>query len=295
MIFLSVGGCLLDSRLTKLFLRIALSMACYRSYRDSGSQQLAMAINPHAGGPVVPDLAFSLPLTHYPLKVKADDNRVQVGVSPIAYAHSHLWPIQDSAKYEQYMVQLGSFVSSLLRGEISVTLFSSSNPDEQIFKDLRNHLDPALEKEELGRLSSRYVESLQDLIVFLHSVDFVVASRLHGLLLSLLSGNPSLAISYDRKVRTLMNDLDQAAYCLEISSLCSETLLETFSRLQENAHIIPQKLQTILANYNRLLENQYTLVAQIISHELNSPRQVPTSQSIKDRSYGDGSEVDRLS
>ena len=59
-IFLSVGGCRTDSWLTKLFLRIALSLACYRSYRDEGSRQLARAITPAADGSVVPDLAFSL-------------------------------------------------------------------------------------------------------------------------------------------------------------------------------------------------------------------------------------------
>ncbi len=37
-IFLSVGGCRTDLWLTKLFLRIALSLACYRSYRDEGSR-----------------------------------------------------------------------------------------------------------------------------------------------------------------------------------------------------------------------------------------------------------------
>ncbi len=33
---LSVGACRIGSRLTKLFLGTALSLACYRSYRDAG-------------------------------------------------------------------------------------------------------------------------------------------------------------------------------------------------------------------------------------------------------------------
>src|SRR5208282_6837190 len=54
-VFLSVGASLMDSLLTKLFLRVALSLACYRSYRDHESRQLALTIDPRADGPVIPD------------------------------------------------------------------------------------------------------------------------------------------------------------------------------------------------------------------------------------------------
>ena len=81
-VFLSVGGCRAESRFTKLFLRIALSLACYRSYRDEGSRQLALAITPSADGPVVPDLAFSLPVTRQPLHGRFELSRIAGGCEP---------------------------------------------------------------------------------------------------------------------------------------------------------------------------------------------------------------------
>ena len=81
-IFLSVGGCRAELRLTRVFLRIALSLACYRSYRDEGSRQLALAITPSADGPVVPDLAFSLPVTRQPFRARFELSRIAGGCEP---------------------------------------------------------------------------------------------------------------------------------------------------------------------------------------------------------------------
>ncbi|HZV60774.1 MAG TPA: polysaccharide pyruvyl transferase family protein [Candidatus Eremiobacteraceae bacterium] len=264
-VFLSVGGCRTTSRLTRSFLRVALSTACYRSYRDQGSQDIALAICPRATGPVVPDLAFSLPLNGVSPAESPDRAHLHVGVSPIAYGHPFLWPTRDPENYKRYMEQLGAFISFLVRQSISVTVFSSGNPDEQIFPELWNYLDPALAKEELQRITVSNVNSLSGLLQTLQSFDFVVASRLHGLLLSFLSNKPSIAISYDRKVQCLMNDLDQAAYCVDIRSIRSDDLRVLFAILQKNALLIPGKLRAIRANYNELLEAQYQTVGRIMS------------------------------
>jgi polysaccharide pyruvyl transferase WcaK-like protein len=92
-----------------------------------------------------------------------------------------------------------------------------------------------------------------------------VASRLHGLLLSVLAGKPSLAISYDRKVQSLMEDMDQAPYCLDIRSFTSSELLDAFHDLQTKTDLISQKLADIRHRYEMLLENQYRMVAEHIS------------------------------
>ena len=241
-IFLSVGGCRADLWLTKLFLRIALSLARYRSYRDEGSRQLARSITPTADGPVVPDLAFSLSLIAQPSMATSGSVAVHVGVSPIAYARTGMWPTEDAAQYERYMAELALFVGALLKRGIFVTLFSSSSPDDQLFDDLRIRIHPNLETEARARLLVGNVTSVQDLLVLLHSLDFVVASRLHGLILSFLVGKPCIALSYDRKVETLMTDVGLKAYCLDIRLFTNEDLLATFLALQTNGPLIKSKL-----------------------------------------------------
>jgi polysaccharide pyruvyl transferase WcaK-like protein len=95
--------------------------------------------------------------------------------------------------------------------------------------------------------------------------------------LSFLSGKPSIAISYDRKVQALMNDLDQVAYCLDIRSIRSEDLRTVFASLRLNEHLITGKLQVVRARYNQLLEEQYQIVGRIMSRGLR--KIVPVNDS----------------
>ena len=274
--FLSVGGCRINALATKQFLRVALSLARYRSYRDQGSRELALGISRHADGPVVPDLAFGFPFIRQELVSGIKDKRLRVGLSPIAFARPGLWPTEHAVENERYMAELASFVASLLHRGISVTIFSSSTPDEQIFQELRDRIGFEIDNKELAQLSSRDVTTVRKLIRLLQSVDFVVASRLHGLLLSFLCGKPSIAISYDRKVKCLMEDLEQADYCLDIRSFTRDQLLNAFLDLQANAHLIPVKLDSIRQRYDQLLENQYRQVVQPL---LRRSDWVPQSQS----------------
>jgi polysaccharide pyruvyl transferase WcaK-like protein len=197
-VFLSVGGGRTDLRFTKLFLTIALSLACYRSYRDEGSQQLARAITPTADGPVVPDLAFSLSPIAQPSVAATNSAALRVGVSPIAYARPGMWPTEDPVQYERYMTELASFVGALLRRGIFVTLFSSSSPDDQLFDDLRARIEPNLDTEARARLLFGNVTSVQDLLVLLHSwtlsspAVFMVSFSFHA-------GKPSIALSMTAK------------------------------------------------------------------------------------------------
>jgi polysaccharide pyruvyl transferase WcaK-like protein len=261
-IFLSVGGCRTDLRFTRLFLRIALSLACYRSYRDEGSRQLACSITPAADGAVIPDLAFSLSCIALSSTATTDSTGLRVGVSPIAYARPGMWPTEDPAQYERYMTELASFVAALLRRGIVVSLFSSSSPDDQTFDDLRTRVDPCLASEARARLLFGNVTTVPGLLALLHSLDFVVASRLHGLILSFLAGKPSIALSYDRKVETLMTDVGLKTYCLDIRSFTNENLLATFLRLHADAAPVKSKLTATCCHYDQLLQNQYRLVTE---------------------------------
>jgi polysaccharide pyruvyl transferase WcaK-like protein len=292
--FLSVGGCRIESQISRQFVKVALSLAFYRSYRDEGSRQIALGISRNADGPIVPDLAFSLPLSRNQPVIESGRKPTRVGVSPIAFARPGLWPTERISIYRRYLTELSAFVASLLQSGMSVILFSSSTPDDQIFQDLRDRVSSQVENEDLVRLSSRDVATVAELVEFLRSVDLVVASRLHGLLLSFLTGKPSLAISYDRKVQRLMEDLDQARYCLDIGSFTCRELLDAFLDLQTKADLISKKVADIRHRYEMLLENQYRLVAEHLSpglyglHPLCSPVASPAP------AHGSDSDADRL-
>ena len=260
-IFLSVGGCRAELRLTRLFLRIALSFACYRSYRDEGSRQLALAIARSADGPVVPDLAFSLPIPRQPQRADSDSAQLRVGVSPIAFARPGMWPTEDGAQYHRYMNELAFFATALLKRGISVTLFSSCPPDDQLFEDLRARVDSRVEAAARTNLLFGNAASVQDLLSLLHSLDFIVASRLHGLILSFLAGKPCVALSYDRKIDALMTDVGLTDYCLDIRSFTGEIVLTKFLDLQTKGLKVVSKISVTNCHYDQILQTQYRRLA----------------------------------
>jgi polysaccharide pyruvyl transferase WcaK-like protein len=186
-----------------------------------------------------------------------------VGVSPIAFARPGMWPTEDPAQYERYMNELALFVAALLKRGISVTLFSSCSPDNQLFDDLRARIDPNFETAARTHLLFGNAASVQDLLVLLQSLDFVVASRLHGLVLAFLAGRPCVALSYDRKVDALMTDVGQTDYCLDIRSFTGENALTTFLNLQANGPLVASKLRATCCRYDQLLQSQYRLVAEL--------------------------------
>lgn len=264
-VFLSVGACRTDSGLTRFFLSTALSGASYRSYRDSQSRRLALAITPRAEGPVAPDLAFSLPTPGSEAGAREQDAAVRVGLSPIAYCHPRLWPTKDQAQYERYMAELARFASRILQEGASISLFASSPPDDQVFFDLEQRLDANLSPAARMRLSRKRVNTLADLLGVLQSVDLVVASRLHGLMLSFLCSKPAVAVSYDRKVTSLMEEMNLSAYCLDIQSFESELLLKSFSTLRSNREIIVPALTESCRRYNAALQKQFCEVAELLT------------------------------
>ena len=75
------------------------------------------------------------------------------------------------------------------------------------------------------------------------AVDVMVASRLHGVLLSQLAGTPALALSYERKVDVQMEAVGQSSFCLNVDRLQLSEFQECFDRLEANLESARQQIQ----------------------------------------------------
>jgi polysaccharide pyruvyl transferase WcaK-like protein len=272
-VFLSVGACQLGSPVTRFFLRIALSLASYRSYRDGESRRLALEIARHAEGAVVPDLAFSLGDFAGRRCPSPGRRPMIVGVSPIAWRQSGLWPTENPLQHRRYLTELALFVGSLVERGIEVRLFSSSPPDDQIFENVYRLLDGRLSSSARELLSSAPVTTLAELLELLQSVEIVVTSRLHGALLSFVLRRPVLAISYDRKVATLMEQLEQSSSCVDIESVDSAVLAQKFASLETTQEQVKSTIDERCNQYADLLQHQYKEISTMLECHSRPARQ----------------------
>ena len=71
------------------------------------------------------------------------------------------------------------------------------------------------------------IKTWRDLVAVLREADYLIASRLHGTILSFVSKTPVVAISFDPKVDWVMEDLKQSEYLLHITDFTAAEVLRT--------------------------------------------------------------------
>jgi polysaccharide pyruvyl transferase WcaK-like protein len=161
--------------------------------------------------------------------------------------------------YDRYVGALVAFMKELVQQGHAIRLFATDSPDALAIDDIMEHFK---ETDMAGRISRLTIETVEDLMSFLLTTDYVVASRLHGTILSHLMNRPVLAISYDAKVDVHMEQMGQSRFCVDIHTATAETLCQTFASLVDNREAIKQSLRKSIHGNSTLLSRQYDSVLQ---------------------------------
>jgi polysaccharide pyruvyl transferase WcaK-like protein len=265
-VFLSVGVCSLGSHLSRRFAHRALRLAAYRSYRDGGSKELLRDATFTRDDPEYPDLAFSHPCTqqHPFVPLHLNPRHYVLGVSPIAYLSPHGWPERDPGVYGHYLQALCSFTGKVLEAGHTVVLFTSARQDRFAVKDLQAKLRQIPKSESWGdRLQQIDQTCLDTQLEEIRKMDLVVASRLHGIILSHLLGKPTLAISYDRKVYAHMEAMAQGRFCLNFRTCTLPQLWDGFTALGLESSTLSGAIRSKVTEYSLKLDIQYDRLVQI--------------------------------
>lgn len=254
MVFLSVGTCLVQTRTARAFLRFALDQARYRSYREPDSRDRAIPLTGHDDDPVVPDLAFSLPL---PERNSRHAPGARIGIFPMAYLDPRIWPTKDASRFRAYLEKLSGLAAALARKDIAVVWLYSDGADQRAVADVQQILTTNFPGAPVGEAPD--VETVDRLLGIIRDLDIVVASRLHAVLLSYLVGTPALALSYDRKVDALMGMLGEDARCLPIDSTLGQVTEATLA-LHHDRDGVKARTAPLVAAYRRSLDWQLDTV-----------------------------------
>lgn len=238
-VVIGVGVGTARSRTSRFLLRATLRTASYRSFRDAESVAMVEELGLEDGNALSADLAFALDPDRAGVGresgVLGTERRV-VGVSPIAYLDPRTWPEKDEAAYRDYVERLGDFCRRLLAdGQREIVLFSTDGCDARAVDDLRDLMVERGWADGDESLRVERVDRIDQLFRALARTEMVVASRLHGVLLSHLAGRPVVALSYDRKVDRHMESLGQEAFTLSIDTFEPEECWATFRELEAEA------------------------------------------------------------
>ncbi len=263
--FVGVGASRVDSRLSRIFLSLALRMSRNRSYRDQHSKEIAVRLLRRAASDsVVPDIAFGTPpVDSLPSSVRpAAMGRLVVAVSPISYAKPGCWPQEDPALYRRYLDRMSQLIGQLLDREYFVVMVFSALSDANVIKEISSLLDERFPVALRNRLHVPMIRSWRDLVKVLQDVDIVVASRLHSAILSFVANKPTIAISFDKKVERIMEDLGQSEYLLQIRDFSVEDVTKALCRIEKSRNVEVEQIASFTQQTRRALELQFDLIAR---------------------------------
>jgi polysaccharide pyruvyl transferase WcaK-like protein len=261
LLFVSVGAGPLGSRLGKYFVKSALSIANFRSYRDEASMAHLKDIGFRTNGDrVYPDLAFSLPEIAIPHDGERRAGRPVVGLGLMTYDGMYGTEKPSNGKYQEYLDNLVVFAGWLLAHDYVVRLLIGDLHDRSVSDEFKSLVRASHEGYDEEQILDRPPLSVEELLAQIAATDIVVATRFHNALLALVLNKPVVAISFHSKCASLMSDMDLAEYCLDINHLSADGLIQQFQEVDRNAENLKLSIRQRVEQSRKALDEQYKLI-----------------------------------
>lgn len=265
--FLSVGAGPIDSAVSRAFVRTALRLSDYASFRDEASRQLIENRKGRRFGDVFPDLAHGLTIKIRDGSTDVDRRsakRPTVGINPMPVYDRRYWHAPDDDRYWEYVGRLASFASMLCRDGYDVFFFPTQARDESVIRDILKKLDEdvcdSADRNDIVR-DAKSVSGLMDVYA---EADIIVATRFHGVLLALRAERPVLGICYFRKTRDLLRDMGQEACAVDLETFTASDLYERLKTLETNRAEALVQIRERGETYRAELRAQYAQVLELL-------------------------------
>jgi len=261
LLFVSVGAGPIYGPLGRYFIKSALSMAGFKSYRADASMNYLRGIGFATNSdPVYPDLAFSLPEAMLPRDAEKRDKRRIVGLGLMPYAGRYSAATAGDSIYRKYLENLFGFARWLLAHDYDIRLIIGEVSDRNASEEFKSLLKASLDQYDEQRIIDQVALSVEQLLPQIAATDMVVATRFHNIVLALLLNKPVISISFHRKCGSLMEEMGLSEYCQDINHMNSGRLIEQFQELERNADQLKSVIRQKVAQSRKALDEQYSLI-----------------------------------
>ena len=263
--YMSVGGGIFKSPLTRFLCKYAVSFAHYRGVRDQNTFN-----HLHAWGvkrlTLVPDMAFSAKL---PNSQASSTSPPVVCINPISYCDPRCWSSSDPERYALYTSKLAEFGSTLLtKGYALHFVPNNIDMDNPTIDDI---IELIHAKGQSGkRISRTTVKNYEDVYQGIGGCDFVIASRFHGVVFSLMQSKPVIAIAHHYKYSEVLKEMNQGKYCMDINEFQTADLLALFEQLCAEKAQISSTISDQVKRYQQKTEQQFHRVASLVTDNTTS-------------------------
>jgi polysaccharide pyruvyl transferase WcaK-like protein len=260
--FVSVGAGPIRSKMSGFFIKMAMRVSDYRSFRDEYSRDYVKKIGFNSSNdPIYPDLAFSLPMSMFAVEEKKAMNGNVIGVGLKDYYGEEGMRHKGQDVYTKYLHKMVQFVVWLIKRNYTVRLLvGDSLYDEPVKNDLLVLLaeyDMMLDKQNILFES---VANVEELLSQISEVDLVISPRFHNIIYGLMLNKPVISLSYHQKFAPLMDDLGLSDYCQDLGQLDIDMLIYQFEKLKENNEDIMMDVAKKKVQYSAKAQEQYSYI-----------------------------------
>jgi polysaccharide pyruvyl transferase WcaK-like protein len=257
--FIGIGAGPIVNPLSRRFMAWAAMLATRRSYRDAASKTFAQSIGVDTRyDPVMPDLCF---LYADPVPPESAASAVvHVGLGVMTYLGWSSKETSGGDLFDAYIDKLVLFAEWLLARGTNIHLLIGEESDRRAVERLTLRLRNKLPDTANARVSAPNLNSMDDYLRVMDSVDVVVASRFHNLVGAFCKGRPAISIGYSPKNNSLMTDFELEEFTQAIETLDVETLKQQFQLLMS------RRIELSTAISSRALSYR-----EIVQHHLSPP------------------------
>jgi polysaccharide pyruvyl transferase WcaK-like protein len=172
--------------------------------------------------------------------------------------------------YRTYLENMVVFARWLLNQENDVRLLIGDLCDTPTIGEFRGLLRERLSEGDDAHILDQPIASVEELLSQIAETDVVVATRFHNVLLALLCNKPVISISFHDKCASLMNAMGLQEYCLDISALKADALIEKFCDLKTNADKLKPLIREKTSQFREVLEEQYKSIFEECNRDTKS-------------------------
>ena len=261
--FVGIGVGPIYGRLSRLFIRRALSLADCRSYRDEFSKnRIAKAGFDSSKDFVFPDLVFSLSKSSLPPRPNRRRQKVVIGLGVMDHRDIHIATLEEQeASYSSYLDKMCDFVCWLVNNGYAIRILQGDVKYDTLTRaDLKARLEQRGVHYDQAEICDDGSSTVEELLEQIAQVDIVVSPRFHNLLLALMLNIPAVSISYDPKNDALLEGMGLGKYRQALTDLDVQKLIEQFVDLEARIDEVKPMITKTVIEYRSLLEKEYDLV-----------------------------------
>jgi len=259
--FMSVGAGAITHKASRLFCTWAIKLAHYKSFRDANTLEKIIGWGV-IGAQWVPDMAFSVQIDERVKALAVSTSPAAVCINPISFGDPRSWCTPNAAAYNRYTHELALFCDWLLeQGHNLHFIPNNIEMDNPTIDDIITQLHP---RENIAeKLFRPKTETYRDVYHNIGNVDFVFASRFHGVVFALMQNIPVVALAHHYKYAELLKEMEQEKYGLNINTFTANHLKALFLQLQLSETENKTAIRENVKHYRDLTEDQFRCISRL--------------------------------